>query len=326
MADSGKKAILRSSTLSLHLLPLTFYPMRCFTLSLTLLLGLLTSLPLVGQDDLMDLLEDIEGERTDYAYATFKTVRLVNGQSIELPAPGVLQLIIAHRFGRVNGGFYELFGLDQANMRLGFEYGLSPHLTLGIGRVTRQKTYDGFVKYKLLRQSTGKRVMPITLAGLSSVSVNTLRNPSRFTIFAYRLTYVTQLLAARKFSDRLSLQLMPSFVHRNVVSTTAESNGVFLIGAGGRFKVSGSVTINAEYYYPLPGQLGSGIYHPLSIGVDIETGGHVFQLIFSNSEDMTDNLYLTETDGRWSMGDIHFGFNLMRVFTASKKAHLKTSP
>jgi len=287
--------------------------------------ALLLHLPVVAQDDLMDLLEDMEEETTDYTIATFKTVRLVNGHSIELPAPGVLQLIIAHRFGRVNGGAYEFFGLDQANMRLGFEYGLSNHLAVGVGRTNLRKTYDAFVKYKLLRQSTGKRVMPVTVAGLSTISANTLRwaNPDRPNYFSSRLSFVHQLLIARKFSDRLSLQLMPTMVHRNLVATAREANDVFMVGAGGRFKVSGSVTINAEYYYPLPGQLAPGIFHPLSIGVDIETGGHVFQLIFSNSRSMTDDLYLTQTDGLWELGDIHFGFNLMRVFTASKKAHLK---
>lgn len=278
---------------------------------------LLPGSSLLAQDDLMNLLEEMEEPTTDYAYATFKTVRIINSHSIEMPAQGVLTLIIAHRFGRINGGAYEFFGLDQANMRLGFEYGVAPWLCLGIGRSNINKTYDGFVKFRLLRQRSGARNFPFTLSAVSTMQVNSLRwaNPDRINYFSSRLSFSHQLLIARKFNENLSLQLMPTMVHRNLVATTQEQNDVFAMGAGARIKLSPSVTLNAEYYYLMPGHTADNFRNSLSIGFDIETGGHVFQLMFTNSLGMTENLFVAQTDGSWGNGDIHFGFNLTRVFT-----------
>lgn len=281
---------------------------------------------LKAQDDLLDMLEDLEEETIDYTYATFKGVRIVNAHSIEIPAPGVLQLLISHRFGRLNGGPYELFGLDQANIRIGFEYGLSNHLSIGVGRSNIKKTYDGFVKLKLLRQSTGKRKFPFSVAALSGIAVNTLRwqDPDLENYYSSRLAYSHQLLIARKFSESFSLQLMPTLVHRNLVSTAAEDNDVIAIGGGGRWKFLPSVSINFEYFYILPSNTADNFENSLSLGFDIETGGHVFQLIFSNSRSMTENLFVAETTGEWGAGDIHFGFNVGRVFTVADKARNKS--
>ncbi|MEO0585292.1 MAG: DUF5777 family beta-barrel protein [Bacteroidota bacterium] len=297
--------------------------MKSYLFSLLLLIGMQG---IFAQDDLLDLLDAEEEPRTDYTIATFKTVRIINGHSIEMPAPGVMQMIISHRFGRLNGGLYELYGLDQANIRIGLEQGITPWLTIGAGRSNIKKTYDGFVKWKLLRQSTGARKMPVTLAGQSTAAVNTLRTASLGLTIpeenfkrAYRYSYVHQLLIARKFSERLSVQIMPTLVHRNLVPTAAESNVVLAGGIGGRIKLTRSLTLNAEYYYVLPDQLSDEFRNYLGVGIDIETGGHVFQLVFSNTRSMTDNLFLTETDGDWLAGDIHFGFNVMRVFTTANK-------
>lgn len=300
-----------------------------------LLLSCLSGLSLSAQDDLLAELQSGLEPTQDMTRATFKTVRIINAHSVELPAPGVLQMNISHRFGTINEGIYDLFGLDRANMRLGFQQGITPHLALGVGRTNIQKTYDGFVKWKILRQQTGKRNVPISVVWLSSMAINTLRfdefgfEPEQELFqFAYRVNYTHQLLIARKFSDRLSLQLTPAVVHRNLVETNDETNLVTTLGAGGRFKLNGSLTINAEYFYVFPNQLPAEAQNMLSIGIDIETGGHVFQLMFSNTEAMTDHLYLTQTTGRW-FGDswrnlgIHFGFNLMRVFTVSQKAKEK---
>ncbi|MEO1448052.1 MAG: DUF5777 family beta-barrel protein [Bacteroidota bacterium] len=287
---------------------------------------LLASQPLQAQEeDLLDMLESLEPETVDFTYATFKTVRIINAHSMEIPAPGVLQLLISHRFGAINGGAYEFFGLDQASMRLGFEYGLNNRLAVGIGRSNIQKMYDSFIKFKILRQSSGKRKMPITLVAMSEIAANTLRwrDPDRVNFFSSRLSYVHSLIIARKFSDRLSLQLMPTMVHRNLVETRAETNDVYSVGIGGRIKLTGSVTFNFEYYYNLPDQLAEGFVNPMAIGFDIETGGHVFQLMFTNTQAMTTPIFLTQTEGRVEEGDIHFGFNLARVFTVSNKARKK---
>lgn len=285
---------------------------------------LLFSLSLTAQDDLLGMLEELEEEKREFTIATFKTTRVVNASSIEMPAVGVLQLNISHRFGALNGGFYELFGLDQANMRFDFEYGITPWLSLGVGRSNIQKTYDGSWKLKMLRQSTGKVVMPLSLAYTGGITVNTLRwaDPSRENFFSSRLNYYHQLLIARKFGERLSLQISPTVIHRNLVTTVDEQNDVYAMGIGGRFKLSGSVTLNAEYFYLLPGNTADNYENCLSLGVDIETGGHVFQLIFSNSVAMTPNQFIALTTDSWQTGGIHFGFNISRVFTVSKKANL----
>jgi hypothetical protein len=294
-----------------------------------LLLCCLLGSRLSAQDDLLAMLDSLQeaDQKREFTHSTFKTVRVVNAHSIEIPAPGVLQMAISHRFGRLNGGFYEFFGLDQANMRMGFEYGLNNHLCLGVGRSNVRKTYDGFLKLKLMRQSSGKVRMPFTIVALSGIGVNTLRwtDPDRPNYFTSRLSYWHQLMIARKFNSRLSLQFMPTMVHRNLVATRREDNDVFALGAGGRYRVTGSMTLNAEYFFILPtgSHTANNYQNSLSVGVDLETGGHVFQLMLTNSLGMTENLFVAETDGDWLQGDIHFGFNLMRVFTVSEQAHAR---
>jgi hypothetical protein len=281
------------------------------------------SVPLFSQeDDLLALLGD-EEPSTNYVNAAFKTNRVINLHSIENTSHGVLDFKIGHRFGFLNGGFYELFGLDNASIRLGFDYGLTKDLQIGVGRSSYEKTYDGYLKYRILHQSTGKRNMPITLSGFASMAVQTLRwrDPDRENYFSSRLYYTFQLIAGRKFSESFSAQISPTLVHRNLVSTTEEANDVYSIGFAARQKLSKRIALTAEYIYLLPdlyegGQaVADGFRNSFSIGVDIETGGHVFQLHFTNSTSMIEKGFITETVGRWNNGGVHFGFNVSRVFT-----------
>jgi len=269
----------------------------------------------IAQDDLLSLLGD--EETTDYTTASFKTNRVINLHSLENTAGGVLDFKISHRFGTLNGGFYELFGLDNASIRLGLDYGVTDNLTVGVGRSSFQKAYDGFVKYKFLRQSTGKKNMPVTAALLLTSAIQTLKwpIPERDNHFSSRLYYTTQLIVGRKFSESLTLQLSPTMVHRNLVKTNAEKNDVFALGAAGRIKLSKRIALNAEYIYLLPNQVADGVKNSLSVGFDIETGGHVFQLHFTNSTSMIEKGFITETSNSWTDGGIHFGFNVSRVFT-----------
>ena len=271
------------------------------------------------EDDLLSLLGE-EEETIDYTTASFKTNRVVNLHSLESTAGGVLDVKISHRFGTLNGGTYELFGLDNASIRIGADFGISDRITIGLGRSSFQKTYDGFVKYKFLRQSTGKRNMPITAALLASTAVQTLKwqNPDRENYFSSRLYYTYQFILGRKFSEGLTLQLSPTVVHRNLVETSVESNDVLALGAAGRIKLSKRITLNAEYIYVLPDQLAPGFRNSFSLGFDIETGGHVFQLHFTNSTSMIEKGFVTETNENWLDGGIHFGFNISRVFTVVK--------
>jgi hypothetical protein len=264
--------------------------------------------------------ETEKDKKPDYATATFKTTRLINGHSIENVAAGVLDFRISHRFGYVSGGAYELWGLDEASMRLGFDYGINRWLMIGIGRSTYQKQYDGFTKVKLLRQSSGSRSMPITLSAIGTIMYKSLKfdDPTRENYYSSNLYYSGQLLIARKFSEGISLQLMPTLVHYNLVPTADDPNDLFSVGMGGRIKLSKRVSLNLEYYYQLPGFKFEGTTNSLSIGFDIETGGHVFQVYCTNSTGMTERTYINETNGNFFEGDIRLGFTISRVFTLVK--------
>lgn len=291
----------------------------------TLALLLLLSIGFEGYSQEEDLLSLLGEESTiNYTTASFKSTRVINLHSTENMAAGELDIRISHRFGFISGGIYELYGLDESTIRLGADYGISDRLMIGAGRSSYEKTYDGFFKYKILRQSTGARNTPLTMAFMSSMAVKTLKpsDPTRENYFSSNLYYTFQLILGRKFSDNFSLEIVPSLVHRNLVATVEEENDVFAIGAGGRIKLSKRVSLNAEYIYVLPNQLAPQYYNSLSIGFDIETGGHVFQLHFSNSTSMIERGFIAETLGHWGKGKdpegepftIHFGFNLSRVF------------
>jgi hypothetical protein len=272
--------------------------------------------------DIMDMLEkEAAAKQPQYATATFKTTRLINGHSVQNVGRGVLDVKISHRFGTLNRGAYELFGLDNATMRMGLDYGITNSIMIGIGRSTFEKTFDGFVKLQLLRQSTGAKNMPVTVSYVGTIAANGMRwaDTSRKNFFSSRLSYTHQLLIARKFSEGTSLQLMPTFIHRNLALKSSDPNGLFAIGIGGRQKLSKRVSVNAEYYHLLPGSKLPGVANTLSLGFDIETGGHVFQLHFTNSRAMTEKNFISETTGTWGNGDIHFGFNISRVFNIGKR-------
>jgi len=291
-------------------------------LSLVLLISLVPA-GIFAQDDLMDLLNDSTAKTINYTTATFKSTRILNGHSIERMPPGQLDVRFSHRFGRINTGPYELFGLDQANIHFSLEYGIFKWLMIGAGRGTYEKTYDGFAKFTLMRQSGGAKEVPVSVSLFSSVAVNSLHwaYPERTNYFSSRLSYVGQVLIARKFSQIFSAQLTPSYVHRNMVATELDPNDLFAIGAGGRMKLSKRISFNAEYYYVANPKtyMSQAIYNPLSFGIDIETGGHVFQLLLTNSVAMIEKGFIGETTGQWSKGDIHFGFNISRVFTLKKQ-------
>lgn len=275
-----------------------------------------------AQNDLMDLLNDSTAKVTNYAIGTFKSSRIMNGHSVVSMPPGQLDVRFSHRFGRLNTGPYEFWGLDQANVHFSFEYGICKWMMLGVGRGTYEKTYDGFAKFTVLRQSSGAKEMPVSVSAFTSIAVNTLKwtDPQKPNYFSSRLSYVAQVLVARKFGEELSVQLTPSFVHRNLVATELDPNDLWALGAGSRIKLTKRISFNAEYYYLLTPRkyMSESVYNPLSLGFDIQTGGHVFQLLFTNSLAMIEKGFIGETTGQWKKGDIHFGFNISRVFTLKK--------
>lgn len=283
----------------------------------------LSSVPSQAQDDLLQLLEEetADEETIDYTFATFKATRIINGQSVEMTSGGVLSFIIQHRFGKISDGIEEFFGLDQATIRFGLEYGISDRLNVAIGRNSFQKTYDGYLKFKLLRQSTGAKNFPFSMVLFSNIAINSsdFPEPDRKNYFTSRLSFTHQLLIARKFSKSFSLQLSPTLVHRNLVETNEEENDIPALGIGGRMKLSSRVSLNAEYFYQFSEINREKTFDSFSVGLDIETGGHVFQLHFTNSKGMIERYFITETNEDFFKGDIFFGFNINRVFTISAK-------
>ena len=284
------------------------------------LVALLVCTNLIAQDD--DLLAGIEEEvGIERVSASFKANRVINSHSLKNTNVGVLDFKVQHRFGFVNTGIDELFGLDQSTVRLGFDYGVTEDLQVGFGRSTFQKTLDAYIKYRVLHQCASGCNTPITATLVAGIYTDTrpFADTTRENFFSSRLAYNFQLILGRKFSDKFSLQLMPGVIHRNLVTLTVEENDVINIGIAGRYKLSNRVALNGEYFYVLPDQLLDIYTNSLSVGLDIETGGHVFQVHLSNSTGMFERAFITETVGEWSEGDIHFGFNISRVFTLKKR-------
>lgn len=269
-----------------------------------------------AQDDLLSMLEEGEEPEQNITTATFKGSRLINGHTVMTRRAGSLEFLIAHRFGRLNSGAYELFGLDNANVRFGIDYGLTDLVTVGIGRNSFEKTYDAFAKVAVLRQQSGEKEVPVSVTGFFSVAAKTLRNTSPEIEYSFtdRLTYTYQVLAARKFDENFSLQVMPTYIHYNLVEREGQDNDLLAIGLGGRMKVTKRMSINAEYYYRLGDDKQADLHDALAIGIDLETGGHVFQFQFTNSRAMIEKGFIRETTGDFFSGDIHLGFNITRTF------------
>ena len=295
--------------------------------TLAFIMTVLYSMAAFGQD-LDSLMEKSVTPRIVYATATFKATRIVNGQSVEQMKKKQLEFRISHRFGEFNTGSYNFWGLDQGTIHLGLDYGINDWLEVGIGRSTYEKTVDASAKFSLLRQSTGARNMPIRLSYLESIEAIGLNtDPAMNLNFSSRLSYIQQIMIARKFNERLSLQLTPTFIHRNLVPQEVERNDLFALGLGGRFKLSKRISFNVEYFYVYRGNESAinqsvptptKYYNPLSIGIDIETGGHVFQIMVTNSQAMREGGFIGKTTGSWASNGIHLGFNISRVFSFNK--------
>jgi len=304
--------------------------MRKFFLLSTLSLSL--AIPSFAQmDSLMNMLDKGAPAKKDDVSATFKATRIINGSSVENLGFGVLDFRIDHRFGDINDS-KNFFGIDDAETKLALDYGITKWLMVGIGHSVFNKEDDGFLKVKILKQE--KTGMPITLSYNGAISIQTTPAPTLPSgdtwEFSNRLYYTNQLLIARKFNDWLSLQLTPTIVHYNLVDSTKFSNNTIAIGIGGRIKVSKRIAITGEYFYRLTNAdmlySGQKTYNCLSIGVDIETGGHVFQLMLSNSQGLTERTFIGQTTDSWSTGAIHLGFNISRVFTVVKPKEFRNTP
>lgn len=286
---------------------------------ISVLIVVFSCLQSFSQEDLLKSLGP-DSARKEYVTSAFKSSRVINGHSMEFIGKGVLDFRILHRFGPVNLGIKELFGLDQASMRMGFDYGLSKDFTIGIGRSTLRKEMDGFLKYRPLHQSTGPGGSPISIVLVVGSTIITEENtdPAKDVSFNSRVGYYYQAIFGRKFNQRFTLQLTPTMVHRNEVLQN-DDNDTYALGIGSRFKLSKRVAFVVDYFYIFNGLPKEENYNPLSLGFDIETGGHVFQVHFSNASGMNERAFITETYNDWGKGEIQFGFNLSRVFNIGNK-------
>lgn len=293
----------------------------------TLLFFLLSPLFVFAQEDLLGELEKDTKQETEYTFATFKGTRLGNGHTIETKNAGSLEFIFQHRFGAISGGAYEMFGLDQAYVRLGLDYGITDRLSVSIGRNSFDKTMDGYLKYKVLRQSTGVKTFPFSMTFLGGLAykLSPKNNSDVSPDFENvdRLSYTAQALIARKFTTNFSFQIMPTYIHKNIVQAY-EENDQLALGLGGRLKVTKSLALTGEYYINFSAPDNDTLtddqklYNSLTLGIDIETGGHVFQLLLTNAIGLTERAYITETADNFFEGDIHLGFNVTRTFQLKK--------
>jgi uncharacterized beta barrel domain-containing protein DUF5777 len=290
--------------------------MRYFLISFLILL-----VPTIGfSQDLEAILEQESSKTSQLVFGTFNGTRLLNGHSVETRKEGVLEFLISHRFGRLNSGFDQLFGLDDTNIRFGFEYALHDKLTIALGRSSLEQTFDSYLKYRLAQQKTGKTPFPFSVTLFGSAAEKTIKDylPENKPTFSERLTYTGQVLIARKFNPNLSFQLAPTYVHFNTVSTENDPHDMFILGLGTRIKISKRVSINGEYYYNVNPFESFDTKNSLAFGIDIETGGHIFQLILTNAVSMIEKGFIAETTGGFFKGDIHFGFNISRAFQVKK--------
>ncbi len=302
-----------------------------------------------AQDDMLSMLDSAGGPKThDKVSATFKGTKIINMQSTETVKKGTMDFSVGHRFGSMGkesgGGGHQLYGFDNsADIRIGFDFGITNNLTLGIARNKMSEMIDGLVKYRILTQTTDNH-MPISLAVYADMAY-TPQEASQFysgmvadSTFhqndIHRFSYCTQLLIARKFGWRFSMQLTPTYQHRNFVlasinadNQAVETNDLISFGAGFRFMITKRFGIIGDYYYTLSdfrtNNEANPFYNPLALGVEIETGGHVFHLNFTNAAGIIENNYIPNTKDSWLKGGYKFGFNISRVFTlgGKKKKH-----
>ena len=255
---------------------------------------------------------------TEKVYSIFKSTRVINAHAVDMLHKGNLDFRILHRFGNVDAGLKQFFGLDQASMRIGLDYGISNNFTIGIGRSTFRKELDLFGKIRILQQSTGAKIIPLSIVMAAGAMTWTAESfgadkPG----FSERTSYYFQLLAGRKFTDKFSLQISPLWVHSKAPLSGTQKN-IIAIGTGARYKISKRMALTMDYHAALNG-LTIQNTNPLSVGIDIETGGHVFQLHFSNSPGMNERAYINETYDEYFKGEIRFGFNLSRIFQLGKR-------
>ena len=257
----------------------------------------------------------------DLVFQTFKDTRIINSHSVETVPNRKLDFRIGHRFGNLKGGWQTLYGLESAaDVLFGFEYGVSNELTIGVSRTKGAGELSALVspsiKYRILHQKTDNSMpLSLTLMGVSTISTMTSAEGdvlTNFDKFAHRVSYTAQVLIARKFSQRFTLQVMPGYTHRNKVDFDDE-NGIFSVGAATRIQINKIFGIIADATFLLTDR-PEGFYAPMGIGLEIDTGGHVFQVNFTNATGIIENDYIPYTTSNWGNNEFRLWFTISRIF------------
>ena len=269
-----------------------------------------------AQDDLLNQLASEKSDAKEIETSAFKGLQICNMQSTKLTSKGEWYMVVSHRFGDLTNGLNNFFGLDGAKTKFGGIYGVTDWLSLGASRHTLDKVYEFTTKYRLANQIIDG--FPVTIVGYNTIDINSNLDKDLLPglKFNNRLAFSTQLLISRKFSDSFSLELNPIYIHKNLYEYGAEQKNEFFIGSGARYKIAKRMSLNLEYAARISTIEGarSPYPNPLTLGLDIETGGHVFQLVLSNSQAMSDVAMFSRPSGDWNGGGIYFGFNMYRVF------------
>jgi len=273
---------------------------------------LITPITIQAQNSLLDEIEN-EAPQNKFYNPAFKAMKICNLQSTKVANKGDFYLYVSHRFGSLKDGFSTFFGLDNANTKIQLVYGVLDFLQIGASRESLRKTYAGSLKIKILQQNQD---IPINVVGYTTININTELKEDRYPnlLFEDRLSYATQLLISRKISKHLSLEIAPTYVRQNLVLEPMQEHNQYALGMGGRFKFSKRMSFNIDYAYHFNRYENSIYNNPLTLGLDIETGGHVFQLVFSNAQSTNEPGFISNAEGDWSIGDVFFGFNIVRVF------------
>ena len=287
---------------------------------------LLLAIPAFSQDDLTKIMDQAQPKTHPLTIATFKGTRIINMHTLETVGKRTLDFRISHRFGEFNSGAENFWGLDGgANIRLGLEYSYNGRFMFGIGRSSREKMIDGFIKYRIIRQTEDGHV-PLSITGLacmfynSSKNINIINPGDSISYQKYmhqysRMSYEYELIIGRKFNNKFSLQIAPYLVHFNQVDKISDKNDIYGVSAGMRYKFSRSMAFTVEYAYNINKYSNTTYYNSLGIGFEVETGGHVFQMHIVNSMGIVENQFIPHTEYKWSNAGIRLGFNISRVFT-----------
>ncbi len=266
-----------------------------------------------SQENLLKELESQNEYKTTNNFSAFKAIKIVNNQSTKQASEKELYLYVSHRFGSIDEGINTLFGLDIANTKIELLYGLTNNLQIGFSRESFKKTYSLNAKYNITTQSSK---LPINSSLYISYNYNSLLDQDIYPTLSNsdRNLFFSQLLLSKNFSDKISLQLSPTYAKRGFNETIFEQENNIILGLASSYRITNRLAFNIEYSANLDRPEISPFNDVLSFGIDIETGGHVFQLLFSNTQTIDNVSVMTDAEGSWKDGKIYFGFNILRVF------------